>query len=318
MKTIQFVGNRNKFFILSSALVLIVILFSFIFGVQLDIQFKGGTILEYTYSGEINPESVESIVETTSGLEASVQTASSTLTNDTHLVVNLPSSAGLTSEEQEAITTALQKEFADNSIDVLEVSNVDAVIGREFLMKCLVAVALAFVLMIIYIAIRFRKIGGWSAGIMGVIALLHDVLMVLGVFVIFKIPLDENFIAVVLMILGYSINDTIVIYDRIRENKRLLGPKVSAGELVNKSINETLTRSINTTTATIIALLTICVVTIVCGVSSIVSFVFPMLVGMISGAYSSICLAGPLWVTWLEHKEKKVQQNKNSGKRKKK
>ena len=120
------------------------------------------------------------------------------------------------------------------------------------------------------------------------------------------------------MILGYSINDTIVIYDRIRENKRLLGPKVSAGELVNKSINETLTRSINTTTATIIALLTICVVTIVCGVSSIVSFVFPMLVGMISGAYSSICLAGPLWVTWLEHKEKKVQQNKNSGKRKKK
>ncbi len=237
--------------------------------------------LEYTYSGEVDAGKAESAVEKGSGLEASVQTASSTLTNDTHLVVTLPTSSGLTAEEQDTITGALQTEFPDNAIDVLEISNVDATIGREFLMKCLVAVLLAFVLMVIYIAIRFRKIGGWSAGVMGVIALLHDVLMVFGVFVICKIPLDENFIAVVLMILGYSINNTIVIYDRIRENKRLLGPKVSVQELVNTSINETLTRSINTTAATIIALLTICVVTVVCGVSSIVSFVFPMLVGMI-------------------------------------
>ncbi len=317
MKTFQFVNNRKKFFILSSVLVLVIVLFSFLFGVQLDIQFKGGTILEYTYSGEIDAGKTESVVEKASGMEASIQTASSTLTNDTHLVVTLPASNGLTAEEQDAITNALQSEFSDNAIDVLEISNVDATIGREFLMKCMVAVLLAFVLMIIYIAIRFRKIGGLSAGVMGVIALLHDVLMVFGVFVICRIPLDENFIAVVLMILGYSINNTIVIYDRIRENKRLLGPKVSVPELVNTSINETLTRSINTTAATIIALLTICVVTIVCGVSSIVSFVFPMLVGMISGAYSSICLAGPLWVTWLEHKEKKVHQNKASRKKKK-
>lgn len=318
MKTFDFVGNRKKFYILSSALILIVILFSFIFGVQLDIQFKGGTILEYTYSGDIDTSKVDSITEETTGMGASIQTANNTLTGQTTLVITLPTSNGLSAESQNAITDALKQEFPDNSVEVLEISNVDAAIGREFLMKCLVAVAAAFVLIIIYIALRFRKIGGLSAGVMGVLALLHDALMVFGVFVIFRIPLDDNFIAVVLMILGYSINDTIVIYDRIRENKRLLGPKTSIAELVNISINQSLTRSLNTSIATIIALSTICVVTIVCGVSSIVSFAFPMLVGMISGVYSTIFIAGPLWVTWLEYKEKKAQQNKNSGKGKKK
>lgn len=318
MKTFDFVGNRKKFYILSSALILIVILFSFIFGVQLDIQFKGGTILEYIYSGDIDTSKVDSITEETTGMGASIQTANNTLTGQTTLVITLPTSNGLSAESQNAITDALKQEFPDNSVEVLEISNVDAAIGREFLMKCLVAVAAAFVLIIIYIALRFRKIGGLSAGVMGVLALLHDALMVFGVFVIFRIPLDDNFIAVVLMILGYSINDTIVIYDRIRENKRLLGPKTSIAELVNISINQSLTRSLNTSIATIIALSTICVVTIVCGVSSIVSFAFPMLVGMISGVYSTIFIAGPLWVTWLEYKEKKAQQNKNSGKGKKK
>ena len=318
MKTFDFVGNRKKFYILSSALILIVILFSFIFGVQLDIQFKGGTILEYIYSGDIDTSKVDSITEETTGMGASIQTANNTLTGQTTLVITLPTSNGLSAESQNAITDALKQEFPDNSVEVLEISNVDAAIGREFLMKCLVAVAAAFVLIIIYIALRFRKIGGLSAGVMGVLALLHDALMVFGVFVIFRIPLDDNFIAVVLMILGYSINDTIVIYDRIRENKRLLGPKASIAELVNISINQSLTRSLNTSIATIIALSTICVVTIVCGVSSIVSFAFPMLVGMISGVYSTIVIAGPLWVTWLEYKEKKAQQNKNSGKGKKK
>lgn len=317
MKTINFVGNRKKFFILSSVLVLIIILFSFIFGVQLDVQFKGGTILKYTYSGEIDTAKAKTVVEQASGMEASIQSANDSLTGEMHLVVTLPSSGGLTAEEQDVITQSLEKNFADNSIEVLEISNVDATIGREFLMKCLVAVVAAFILMIIYIAFRFKKIGGLSAGVMGVIALMHDALMVFGVFVIFKIPLNDNFIAVVLMILGYSINDTIVIYDRIRENKRLLGPKVPVAELVNTSINESLSRSLNTSISTIIALTTICVVTVVSGVSSIVSFAFPMLIGMISGVYSTICIAGPLWVTWLEHKEKKALEKKTSGKGKK-
>lgn len=317
MKTINFVGNRKKFFILSSVLVLIIILFSFIFGVQLDVQFKGGTILKYTYSGEIDAAKAETVVEQASGMEASIQSAHDSLTEEMHLVVTLPSSDGLTAEEQDVITQSLEKNFADNSIEVLEISNVDATIGQEFLMKCLVAVAAAFILMIIYIAFRFKKIGGLSAGVMGVIALMHDALMVFGVFVLFKIPLNDNFIAVVLMILGYSINDTIVIYDRIRENKRLLGPKVPVAELINTSINESLSRSLNTSISTIIALTTICVVTVVNGVSSIVSFAFPMLVGMISGVYSTIFIAGPLWVTWLEHKEKKALEKKTSGKGKK-
>ena len=141
---------------------------------------------------------------------------------------------------------------------------------------------------------------------MAVVALFHDIVMVYGTFIIFRIPINDSFIAVVLTILGYSVNDTIVIYDRIRENKRLYTRSKSIGEIVNISINQTLTRSINTSVATIISMVVVCVVALVMGVESIISFAFPMIIGLICGAYSSICIASPLWVVWQNHKEKKA------------
>ena len=182
----------------------------------------------------------------------------------------------------------------------------------DFLVKCLVAVFAAFILMIVYIAIRFRRIGGWSAGVTGVIALLHDVLMVFAVFVIFRLPVDDNFMAVVLFILGYSINDTIVIFDRIRENERLYGRSKDVVELVNLSINQTLRRTMNTTLSTLIAMGCVCVFAVVFGVSSIISFAFPMVVGLISGFYSSVCLSGTIWAWWRSRdgKGRKVRAKK--------
>ena len=122
---------------------------------------------------------------------------------------------------------------------------------------------------------------------------------------ILRIDIDSNFIAVVLTILGYSLNDTVVIYDRIRENKKLFS-QLSTRELTNKSINETLGRSITTAFATFLAILTVGVVCEIAGLTSLRSFVIPMLIGgILSGSYSSICIAGPLWVLWSEYSEKR-------------
>jgi len=187
---------------------------------------------------------------------------------------------------------------------------VDPTIGKEFFAKSIVAVVAASLLILVYIAVRFKKIGGWPAGSMAVVALVHDLIVVYGVFVVMRIPLNGNFIAALLTILGYSINDTVVIYDRVRENRQLYGNSMDFATLVNNSINQSLRRSINTTISTLLALGTVCVVSVVFGLDSIFTFAFPLIIGMISGVYSTICIAGPLWVEWELHKKAKPRKKK--------
>ena len=134
------------------------------------------------------------------------------------------------------------------------------------------------------------------------IALVHDVLAAFFTFVIFRIPLDDNFIAVVLTILGYSINATIVIYDRIRENRRYMGKNDTISDVVNKSVNQSFTRCINTNIATLIAIGLVCVFALIYNIDAITSFALPMMAGVICGAYSSTFLSGPLWAMWQEKK----------------
>ncbi|MDE6710262.1 MAG: protein translocase subunit SecF, partial [Oscillospiraceae bacterium] len=152
-----------------------------------------------------------------------------------------------------------------------------------------------------YIAIRFKNIGGWLAGVCAIAALLHDCIIVYGTFIICHMSINANFMAVVLTILGYSINNTIVIYDRIRENETLYRKSKTRNDIVNMSINQSLTRSINTSITTIAAMLAVTIVAAVYGVTSIISFSLPMMIGMIAGAYSSVCFTCPLWLT-LEDK----------------
>jgi preprotein translocase subunit SecF len=129
--------------------------------------------------------------------------------------------------------------------------------------------------------------------------------MVYGCFVICRFDINANFMAVLLTILGYSINATIIIYDRIRENERLVGSKYELDQLVNLSITQTMGRSIHTTVTTVLAMATVCIVCFIAGVSSIISFAFPLIIGMIAGVYSSNCIAPTLWVMWEKHKAKK-------------
>ena len=164
---------------------------------------------------------------------------------------------------------------------------------------------LASAFLVVYIGFRFRKIGGVSAGLFSVLALFNDLMVSYFAFVVLRIPLNDNFVAVLLTILGYSLNDTIVIYDRIRENRQKMGKDASIGEIVNLSINQSFNRTLNTSICTAIALATVAVLGVAFGMDSIVSLVIPMLIGVLSGFYTSVCLCAPLWTAWIERKNPK-------------
>lgn len=304
---VNFTGNSKRFFTLSLILIAAILVSVFVFGVQLDIQFRGGAMITYGYDGAIDANGFGATADSLLSAPVSVRESADLATGLQTLVVTLPGSQSMTAEEIGDFTASLQAAYPSNNLRTEEVSSINPVIGADFLRKSLWAVAFASILMVVFVAIRFRKIGGMSAGVMGVVALIHDVIMVFGVFVLFRIPVDDNFIAVLLTILGYSLNDTIVIYDRIRENRRLLGSKATYAELVNLSINQSLVRSINTTVTTVLSMIVVSIVAYLYGVTSILSFSLPMIAGLVSGTYSSVCIAGPLWVRWQENKLAKAE-----------
>ena len=301
---INFIGNRKKFYTFSCALIAIVLVFCAVFGVKMDVEFKGGSMVTLSYEGDVDLPSLKSEIGSQLGQsDLTLQTGSDISGNQT-LTVTLPGSQTLTTEQLDDMLTAINEAHPENNFEQNEVSNVNATIGKEFLFKSLVALVAACVLILAYVAFRFRKIGGLKAGSTAIVALLHDMFVVFGVFVILRIPLNGNFIAAVLTILGYSINDTVVIYDRIRENSALYSKKqMSLAELVNLSVNQSFSRSLMTSITTCLALGVVCVVSVIYRLDSIYTFAFTLLFGMVSGVYSTICIATPLWVDWKSKKK---------------
>ena len=301
---INFIGNRKKFYTFSCALIAIVLVFCAVFGVKMDVEFKGGSMVTLSYEGDVDLPGLKSEIGSQLGQnDLTLQTGSDISGNQT-LTVTLPGSQTLTTEQLDDMLTAINEAHPENNFEQNAVSNVNATIGTEFLFKSLVALVAACVLILAYVAFRFRKIGGLKAGSTAIVALLHDMFVVFGVFVILRIPLNGNFIAAVLTILGYSINDTVVIYDRIRENSALYSKKqMSLAELVNLSVNQSFSRSLMTSITTCLALGVVCVVSVIYRLDSIYTFAFPLLFGMVSGVYSTICIATPLWVDWKSKKK---------------
>ena len=302
--SINFIGNRKKFYTFSCALIAVVLVFCAVFGVKMDVEFKGGSMITLAYEGDVDLNDLKSAIGSELGKsDLTLQTGSDISGNQT-LTVTLPGSDTLTTEQLDNLLASMNEQYPDNNFVQNEVSNVDATIGNEFLLKSVVALVAACVLILLYVAYRFRKIGGLKAGSTAIVALLHDMFVVFGVFVILRIPLNGNFIAALLTILGYSINDTVVIYDRIRENSALYGKKqMSLAELVNLSINQSFARSLMTSITTCLALGVVCVISVIYRLDSIYSFAFPLLFGMVSGVYSTICIATPLWVDWKNKKK---------------
>lgn len=308
-RLLRFTKFSKVFFGISLSIIFIGIIFNFIFGTQLDIQFRGGSYIRYSYVGDVDQKDLTDLIQDNTKENITVSYSTDMLSNTENkqaytVRVEFAGNKAITTEQQQTLTKALQKAYPDASFKVQESSAIQSTMGFKFLMKCLAAVAIACFLMVLYVTIRFRRIGGLSAGVMALVALFHDVAMIYFMYVIFQMPIDSNFIAVVLMILGYSLNDTIVIYDRVREERRKLGANEEIGYVFDLSATKVMKRTICTSITTLIAIGTVLVVSLVFNIDSVTSFALPMMIGVLSGCYSSICIAGPLWVMWQRHKKK--------------
>lgn len=300
---IDIMNKRYYFFALSIIVILAGFIGFLVNGLQLDIQFQGGTIVKV----QMPDDSFDTaLIENTVGNAINKKVTAQKL--QTYSAKNEDGKIDLlelkVSSEDTLSDTELNKVFDVLSSDFnvaedaeKDVQSVQPFIGREMMKNALLAALIAFVLIILYVWRRFSVISGLSAAIMAVVALIHDVAVMFSLYAIFKIPVNESFVAAVLTILGYSINDTIIIYDRIRENSRFTR-KADVFELVNKSVNETLGRSINTLLSTLISVVVVYIFASANNIQSLKNFALPLMVGLISGGYSSIFIAGPLWAMW--------------------
>jgi preprotein translocase subunit SecF len=300
-KIIGFYKKRYIFFGISLSIMIIGIIFALVKGVTLDIQFKGGALIKYTYVGEIDADKAADIATKQLGRPVTTQVTKDFATDEQRLVFNIAGEYGLEAKDQKAFDNTLKAEFPEAQLKLSDSQMVEKFFGDQFLRNGITAILLAAFLVMIYVWIRFKMMGGLSAGIMALIALLHDVLVVFFTCVIFGIPIGESFVAVALSIIGYSINDTIVIYDRIRENSKIY-PDFSVDTVTDLSITQSMMRSINTNVAVMISVSLVYILAAANSIDSIQSFALPMAVGSISGCYSTICIAGPLWVMWKKRK----------------
>lgn len=289
---LEFIKTRKIWYTISIVLIVIGILSLCFRGLNWGIDFTGGSILEYKF----NQETKVTIADMNKILGQFGLSEESSIIESNDAAFNglLIRTIEVPQEKVSEITEAVKAKFAD--AELLKNEQVGPTIGKDLKTKALLALIIASAAVLIYITARFK----FDFGIAAIAALLHDVLMMIAVFSLFQLEINTQFVAALLTILGFSINDTIVTFDRIRENMKI-HRKMPLGELCNRSIIETLPRSINTS-ATVLMTVT---AMLIFGGSSIRLFMLALLVGMISGVYSSICIASPLIVSMAKGKDKK-------------
>lgn len=275
--------ERAKYF---AIIPIVVILLGVVFlipngGFVQDVDFAGGMTMYVDMGKEVDFGEVANVVK---GADSSIVSPKVLKSDGTTIIIQ---TTPIERDVRNKIVEALKANFGIEDSAVLQVEDVTATMGAELRGQALKAALIACLLMLVYISIRFEFYTGASA----VICLLHDVLIMLSFYSIFRVPMNANFIAAMLTIIGYSINNTIVIFARIRENRGKV-QRSNLGALVNTSVKQTLRRSLFTTVTTLIPVVFLYIL----GVDSIREFALPLMVGLIAGTFSSVLLAGPIWV----------------------
>ncbi len=284
-KTFDYVKKRKLFFTLSGIIQVVGLIVLFVFGLNLGVDFQSGTRMDIMIGKPFTEQEVRDEMKAL-GLEpGSVETA-----GDNRERAAVRFGMPLTKEQIASVKDAFTQKYGEQ-VDIQE-STVDPIVSRELAKNAMYAVAIASLGIIIYVTIRFE----YRFAIAGILALLHDAFAVIAFFSIFRIEVDLPFIAAILTIVGYSINDTIVTFDRIRENLRLYKVKKMEDleKLVNVSIQETIVRSFNTVITVVFAALALYIF----GGEGIKNFSLALLVGLIFGMYSSIFIASQIWLEW--------------------
>ncbi len=287
----NFIEKKKLWFSISSAIIIIGFVVWLTAGFNYGIDFSGGTMIQVRVGENVDTKMVkESISEFE--LKPSITFEGKNMDE-----VVIQTTKSLDNSKRTDIFNKLKSDFKLSDDDFLMSEQFGAVIGAEMQIKAIKAIILASVGMLIYIAVRFEILFAVSA----IIALMHDVLILLSIYLIFRIPLSSAFVAAVLTVVGYSINDTIVIFDRIRDENRY-AKSSNPSRIANVSLNHTLIRSINTSVTTLLVLASL----LIFGVTSIKLLALPLMAGILAGTYSSIFIASPIWVLFKQKKTKKA------------
>ncbi len=288
MSKFHFIKNK-KITIAIVAVVILVGLASFVIrGFNIDIDFSGGTEIQIDLGTKVTDEvcdKVNDIIAKEIGKDYVSSTTKSAADDNTAIIRT--GTAALNNEQTDKLLKSLTEAFPKIDLDGNSIDTISPTIGSSLAKKALLSVAIAVVLMLVYIWIRFEL----ASGIAAVVCLSHDLFAMFAIYSLFQIPINSNIIAALLTILGYSINATIIVFDRVRENKKKDKDGKEFGEIVNGSVHDTLGRSINTTITT---LLTIGMIYLL-GVDSIKDFALPLIIGIVAGLFSSVFLSGMLW-----------------------
>lgn len=267
-------------------------------GYRFDIDFMGGTRIQVDLKTEFDNNEIEELVKNVTGVNPLVQKSSSgqssvTITTDV-----------ITEEQSNKIIEDLKAKFPEMNQPTTK--NIQPAFGKNLIESSILAVIVSLVFILLYVAVRFKTLG-FAAAITALFALVHDVLVIIAVYGFLKFPINSSFVAVVLTIIGYSINDTIIVYDRIRENKRKITKSGDLEKTINESISQTLTRTINTSITTLIAIVTVLIFAYIYNQQVLMEFAFPLTIGLVAGSYSSIFIATSLWYMIDNRKLKKAK-----------
>jgi len=301
MKKFDIIGKRYWFFALSALVIIPGLISIALQGFNLGIDFTGGTLLDLKFARPVTVTEVRTALQEYHLENSTIQLAvSGNIEASPNVFIRTHE---LSDEERRAVLSGIEKSLGN--FDTLRAEKVGAVIGSELTKNAIIALLVAWALMIAYITYRFE----FKFAVSGILAISHDIILVLGIFSLLQKEIDATFVAAILTIAGYSINDTIVIFDRIRENLKTHSKTEPFAQLVNRSIWQTMTRSIYTVLTVVFATAALYFF----GGETTKNFSLALLIGFTSGAYSSVFNASPIWVTWKEYEERKRIAIKTGG-----
>lgn len=295
------IGKRYWWFLLSALVLVPCIISMAVQGFNLGIDFTGGTLLDLKFARPVTVAEVRDVLKDHQLENSTIQLAATgQVTSSQNVFIR---THVLDENQRRTLVNDMGQKLGD--FDVLRVEKVGATIGSELTRNAVLALLISWLLMIAYITYRFE----FKFAVSGILALIHDIIIVLGAFSLMQLEIDAAFVAALLTIVGYSINDTIVIFDRIRENLKAHRKGEDFQALVNRSIWQTMTRSIYTVLTVLFAAVSLYVF----GGETTKNFALALIIGISSGAYSSIFNASPIWVTWKEYTDRKRISTKSKG-----